>query len=87
VVEKTISTISMNCDNQTVITNVNNSKDNMESSRHVKRRLKSIKKLRNSEVISLDYVHTTKNLVDQFTKGLSRNVIESASIEMGMRPT
>jgi hypothetical protein len=87
VVEKTISAISMNCDNQTVITNVNNSKDNMESSRHVKRRLKSIKKLRNSEVISLDYVHTTKNLVDQFTKGLSRNVIESASIEMGMRPT
>jgi hypothetical protein len=87
VVEKTISAISMNCDNQTVITNVNNSKDNMESSRHVKRRLKSIKKLRNSEVISLDYVHTTKNLADQFTKGLSRNVIESASIEMGMRPT
>jgi hypothetical protein len=87
VVEKTISTISMNCDNQTVITNVNNSKDNMESSRHVKRRLKSVKKLRNSEVISLDYVHTTKNLADQFTKGLSRNVIESASIEMGMRPT
>jgi hypothetical protein len=87
VVEKTISAISMNCDNQTVITNVNNSKDNMESSRHVKRRLKSVKKLRNSEVISLDYVHTTKNLADQFTKGLSRNVIESASIEMGMRPT
>jgi hypothetical protein len=27
----------------------------------------------------LDYVHTSKNLADQFTKGLSRNVIESAS--------
>ena len=58
---------------------VNSSKDNMKSARHVKRRLKSIRKLRNSRVIALDYVHTSKNLVDQFTKGLSRNVIDSAS--------
>jgi len=35
----------------------------------------------------LDYVHTSKNLADQFTKGLSRNVIDSASSEMGLRPT
>jgi hypothetical protein len=87
VVEKPIPAISMNCDNQTVITKVNSSKDNMKSSRHIKRRLKSVRKLRNSGVISLDYVHTSKNLVDQFTKGLSRNVIESASREMVMRPT
>ena len=84
VVEKPIPAISMNCDNQTVITKVNSSKDNMKSTRHVKRRLKSIKKLRNSGVIALDYVHTSNN---QFTKGLSRNVIESASREMGLRPT
>ena len=82
VVEKPISTISMNCDNQTVIIKVNSSRDNMKSTRHVKRRLKSIRKLRNSRVIALDYVHTSKNLVDQFTKGLSR-----ASREMGLRPT
>jgi hypothetical protein len=31
----------------------------------------------------LDYVHTSKNLVDQFTKGLSCNVIDSASSETG----
>ena len=79
--------ISMNCDNQTVIVKVNSSKDNMKSSRHIKRRLKSIRKLRNSGVIALDYVHTSKNLVDQFTKGLSCNVIDSASSEMGLRPT
>jgi hypothetical protein len=77
----------MNYDNQNVITKVNSSKDNMKSSRHVKRRLKSVRKLRNSGVISLDYVNTSKNLADQFTKGLSHNVIESASREMGMRPT
>ena len=87
VVEKPIPAISMNCDNQTVITKVNSSKDNMKSTRHVKRRLKSIRKLRNSGVIALDYVHTSNNLADRFTKGLSHNVIESASREMGLRPT
>ena len=87
VVEKPIPAISMNCDNQTVITKVNSSKDNMKSTRHVKRRLKTVRKLRNSGVIALDYVHTSKNLADQFTKGLSRNVIEGASRELGLRPT
>jgi len=87
VVEKPVPAISMNCDNQTVIIKVNSSKDNLKTTRHVKRRLKSIRKLRNSGVIALDYVHTSKNLADQFTKGLSRNVIDSASVEMGLRPT
>jgi hypothetical protein len=87
IVEKPIPTIFMNCDNQTVITNINSSRDNMKSTRHVKRRLKSIRKLRNFRVISLDYVHTSKNLADQFTKGLSRNVIEGASRDLGFRLT
>ena len=44
VVEKSIPAILMNCDNQTVIINVNSSKDNMKSSRHMKRRLKLLEK-------------------------------------------
>ena len=64
IVEKPIPAISMNCDNQTMITKVNSSKDNMKCIRHVKRRLKSVRKLRNSGVIALDYVHTSKNLAD-----------------------
>ena len=87
IVEKSIPAILMNCDNQTVIVKVNNSKDNMKSSRYVKRRLKSVGKLRNSRVISLDYVQTANNLADQFTKGLSRNVIDYASLELGLKPT
>jgi len=59
----------------------------MKSSKHVKRRLKPIRKMRNSGVIALDYVQTAKNLADPFTKGLSRNVIDEASREMGLRPT
>ena len=66
---------------------MNSSKDNMKSSRHVKRQLKSVRKLRNSRVIALDYVQTAKNRADQFTKGLSRNVIDNASMELGLRPT
>jgi len=87
VVEKPVPAICMNCDNPIVITKVISSKDNMKSTRHVKKwQLKTVKKLRNSRVIALDYVHTSKNLADQFTKGLSRNVIDSASSEMGLRP-
>jgi hypothetical protein len=87
VVEKHVSVISMNCDKQTVLIKINSSKDNMKSTRHIKMRLKSVKKLRNSEVIALDYVYTSKNLVDQFTKGLSHSVIDSASSYIGLRST
>ena len=86
VVEKSVPAILMNCDNQTVIVKVNGAKDNAKSSRYVKRRLKSVRKLRNSGVISVTYIQTNKNLADPFTKGLSQNVIDSASREMGMRP-
>ena len=86
VVDKPLPAILMNCDNQTVIMKVNSAKDNAKSLRHVKRRLKSVRKIRNSGVITVNYIQTHKNLSDPFTKGLSRNVIESASREMGLRP-
>jgi hypothetical protein len=44
-VEKSVPAILLNCDNQTVIIKVNNSKDNAKSSRHVKKCLKSVRKL------------------------------------------
>jgi len=64
IVEKPIPAVSMNSDNQTVITKVNSFKDNMESTKHVKRRLKTVRKLRNSRVIGLDYVHTSNNQIN-----------------------
>jgi uncharacterized membrane protein len=48
IVEKTLPVIYMNCDNQMVIVKVDSSKDNMKSSRYIKRRLKSVRKMRNS---------------------------------------
>jgi hypothetical protein len=72
--------ILINYDYQMVIVKVDSSKDNKKSSRSNKRRLKSVRKMRNSRVITLDYIHTEKNLADPFTKGLSRNVIDAASM-------
>ena len=77
----------INCDNQTIIVKVRNSQDNMKSNKHVKHRLKSVRKLKNSGVIAMEYINTAKNLVDPFTKGLSRTMIDNASKEMGLRPT
>jgi hypothetical protein len=74
IVEKSLSTILMNYDNQTVVVKVDSSKDNMKSSRHIKRRLNFVRKMRNSGV-------------DPFTKGLSHNMIDTVSKEMGLRPT
>jgi hypothetical protein len=84
-VEKPIPVILINCDDQTVITKVKNSQDNMKSNKQVKHRLKSVRKLRSSRVIALDYIQTAKNLVDPITKGLSRTVIDNASMKVGLR--
>ncbi|WVZ83089.1 hypothetical protein U9M48_030269 [Paspalum notatum var. saurae] len=86
VVDKPIPAILMNCDNQTAIAKVNSDKENAKSSRHVRRRVKSVRKMRHSGVISVTYIQTERNLADPFTKGLSRNVIDIASREMGLRP-
>jgi hypothetical protein len=85
VVEKPIPAILMNCDNQTVVTKVNSAMDNTKSTRHVKRHLKSIRKLRNSGVITVAYIQTDKHGRSLY-KRATWNVIEIASREMGMRP-
>ena len=43
IVEKLIATILINCGNRMVIVKVNSSKNNMKSSRHVKRWWKSVR--------------------------------------------
>jgi len=86
IVEKPIPAVLLYCDNQAVIAKVTSKKENMKSSRHVKRRLKSVRDLRNSGVVTFDYIKTEKNLADPFTKGLARKAIQELSRGMGMRP-
>ena len=85
-VEKPVPAILMYCDNQTVLIKVTSTKDNSKSSRHVKRRLKSVRKLKNSGVIAVNYIRSEKNLTDPFTKGLSWTTISVANMDMGLRP-
>jgi hypothetical protein len=59
IIEKHLPVILMNCGNQTVIDKVDSSKNNMKSSKHIKRWLKSVRKMRNSGVITLDYIRRT----------------------------
>jgi hypothetical protein len=83
--EKQVPPILVHCDNQTMLAHVMNTKDNSKSNKHIKRRLKTIRKMRNSRVIAVSYVRT-ENMADPFTMGLSWNVIFVMSKDMGMRP-
>jgi hypothetical protein len=66
IVEKSLPTIFINCDNQMVIVEVDSSKDNMKLSRHIKRRLKSVRKMRNSGVITLNYIHLKEPVISVY---------------------
>lgn len=59
-VEKLIPVILMNYDNQTVIVKVSSSKENMKSSKHVKKTVGVYQELRNSRVIVVDYINIAK---------------------------
>ena len=85
-IEKPIPAILLYCDNQAVIAKVTSKKENMKSSRHVKRRLRSVKDLRTTGVVTFDYIKTDSNLADPFTKGLARKSIQELSKGMGLRP-
>jgi hypothetical protein len=85
-VDKLVPPILMYCNNQSMLTQVMNTKDNSKSNKHIKHRLKSVRKIKNTGVIAVSYVKSENNLSDPFTKGLPRNVISMMSKNMGMRP-
>lgn len=85
--QKPVAAILMYCDNQSMIAHVMNTKDNLNSNKHVKRRLKFVRKMKISRVIATSYVKRKNNLVDPFIKGLLRNVIFVMSKDMGMELT
>jgi hypothetical protein len=81
-----IPAILLHCDNQSVITIVGNAKENAKFSRHVKRCIKSVRHLRNTGEIIVEYINSARNLADPFTQGLACVVIDGASREMGLKP-
>jgi hypothetical protein len=82
-VTKLVLTILLHCDNQSMITIVGNAK----FSRHVKWWIKLVRHLRNTGEIVVEYINTTQNQIDPFTKGLAHAVVDETSMEMGLKPT
>jgi hypothetical protein len=80
IVEKPVPAILMNYDNQMV-------KGQYEVIKTHQKMITVYQEMRNSRVITLDYIHIEKNLIDLFTKGLSHNMIDGASKEIGLRTT
>jgi hypothetical protein len=69
-----------------MLTHVMNTKDNSKSNKHIKHRLKCVRKMINFGVIAMSYVKSENNLADNFTKGLPWNAISVMSKNTGMRP-
>ena len=85
-VNKPILAISIHCDNKVAIELVRQAHANKKMNRHIQVRYKSVKSLVNKIVVSLNFVKSEKNIVDQLTKGLSRNVVLDLSRGMGLSP-
>jgi hypothetical protein len=85
-VDKPVPPILLYYDNQSMLAQVMNTKDNSKSNKHIKRRLKSVRKMKNSRVIAMSYVKSENNLANPFTKGLPQNVVSVMPKSTGMRP-
>jgi hypothetical protein len=54
--------ILMYCDNQSMLAQVMNIKDNSKFNTHIKCRLRSVRKMKNSRVIAMSYAKSENNL-------------------------
>ena len=71
---KLVPPICMHCDSQYAISRAQNNMYNGKS-RHICRKRNTIRQLRSTRVISLDYVRSKDNIVDPLTKGLNRELV------------
>ncbi|KAD4585972.1 hypothetical protein E3N88_23573 [Mikania micrantha] len=82
---KPMSAICVHCDFQSAIGRAQSAMYNGKS-RHIRRRHNTIRQLLSMGVISIDYVRSKDNIADQFTKGLSRELVHKSSKGMGLKP-
>ncbi|KAK8553243.1 hypothetical protein V6N13_024310 [Hibiscus sabdariffa] len=82
---KPVPTLCIYCDNQATIVRAQNCMYN-EKSRHMGRRLNTVKQLISNGVISVDYVKSKDNVADPLTKGLNRDQVEKTSKGMRLMP-
>jgi hypothetical protein len=86
IVEKPLPAISVHCDCKAVIDLLKQSHTNKKMTRHIQVRYKSVKVLLNTNVVSLNFVRSEKNLADNLTKGLPKKGVYESSRGMGLSP-
>ena len=82
---KPIAPISIHCDNQATLARAYSQMYNGKS-RHIGLRHSCVRELITNGVITIDYVKSSQNLADPFTKGLSRDLVNKTSRGMGLKP-
>ena len=82
---KPMPAICIYCDSQSANGRAQNDMYNSKS-RHKCRRHNTIRKLLSNGIISIDYIKSKDNLVDQLTKGLTREQVNYTSRGMGLKP-
>ncbi|GJR85658.1 hypothetical protein Tco_0209669 [Tanacetum coccineum] len=83
---KPMSTISIRCDSVATLAKAYSQVYNGKS-RHLGVRHSMIRELIMNGVISIEFVKTQLNLTDHLTKGLARDLVRKAAIEMGLKST
>ena len=82
---KSLVPISIHCDNQTTLARAYNHVYNGKS-KHIGLRHSCVRELITNGVITIDYVKSSQNLADPFTKGLLRDLVNKTSRGMGLKP-
>ena len=82
---KPVPAIYIHCDSQSAIGRAQSNMYNGKS-RHIRRRYNTIRQLISTGVITIDYVRSKDNIADPLTKGLNRDLVETSSRGMGLKP-
>jgi hypothetical protein len=76
--------ISLHCDSEATMSRAYNKVYNRKS-RHISLRREYVRQLILDGIITIVYARSSSNLVDHFTKGLSRELVKVTSIGMGLK--
>ena len=82
---KPVPAICIHCDSQSAIGRAQSNMYNGKS-RHIRRRHNTIRQLLSTGIITIDYVRSKDNIADPLTKGINRELVESSSRGMGLKP-
>jgi hypothetical protein len=77
--------ISLYCDSESTMSKAHNKVYNGKS-RYISLRHEYVRQLIVHRIITIVFVRSSKNLVDLFTKGLSRDLVKSTSSGMSLKP-